>query len=64
MPYSTYQIFLNIYNESKKRKELEKQLNKSEQEKSKKTNNKSGFISNNTFTKSLLINDNILPISD
>ena len=27
MPYQTYQIFLNIYNESKKRKEKEEKTN-------------------------------------
>ena len=27
MPYQTYQIFLNIYNESKKRKEMEEKTN-------------------------------------
>jgi len=34
MPYQTYQIFLNIYNESKKRKEKEKpEINKPSEKK-------------------------------
>lgn len=54
MPYSTYQIFLNIYNESKKRKEV------IEVDKVKRPT----LPTRHQPSKSLLINNNILPISD
>ena len=47
MPYQTYQIFLNIYNESKKRKEMEEKINK-----------KTNMISKNTDMISKNTNDN------
>lgn len=57
MPYSTYQIFLNIYNESKKRKEVIEVI---EVDKVKRPT----LPTRHQPSKSLLINNNILPISD